>query len=263
MLPTAAALEAARRQSAWFQEHPEDRPPDPIPQTRGPAAPAPDLSAFRDPEWPGRWAEIGLVILALATLVEVVFDVWHLSILSRDLSDPGNAQAYFDSNDRLDAVGIAMALGWLVCVITFIAWMRRAYRNLPAIGAVQRFKPGWAVGGWFVPFLNLWRPKQIVNDIWRTGDPQAPPTLAPSRYTELRVPWTITAWWLLFIVGNAAGRLLLRTSTGTVAGERLYTQRDLAGGVLDILALLLAFVVVRSLTRRQQARARALAAAPD
>lgn len=252
LLATPGALSASHRNAAWLDAHPEHR-------QSAADGPGPDLSAFRDPEWPGRWAEIGLVLLAIASLCEIAFDLWHLSILGRDLGDPANAQAYLDSTDRLDAMAIAIGIASLVCAITFVVWTRRAYRNLPAIGAVQRFKPGWAVGAWFVPVLNLWRPKQVINDIWRTGDPDAPRVLAASRYEHLRVPRAITAWWLLFILGNLADRLLWNASVDTVAHERASTQRDLTSSAIDIVTLALAFAVVRLLTRRQQARARALA----
>jgi hypothetical protein len=26
--------------------------------------------------------------------------------------------------------------------------------------------PGWMIGGWFGPILNLWRPLQWVRDLW-------------------------------------------------------------------------------------------------
>ena len=51
--------------------------------------------------------------------------------------------------------------------VFFLFWFHRAYRNLPALGGDRRYGTGWAIGSWFVPFLNAWRPKQIVNDIWR------------------------------------------------------------------------------------------------
>jgi hypothetical protein len=35
----------------------------------------------------------------------------------------------------------------------------------------QRFSAGWAVGSWFVPFVNLVVPKQVVNDVWRASTP--------------------------------------------------------------------------------------------
>ena len=53
-----------------------------------------------------------------------------------------------------------------------IAWTSRLYRNLRPLGVRRlRFTEGWAIGGWFVPFVNLVRPKQILNDIWRGSDP--------------------------------------------------------------------------------------------
>ncbi len=33
----------------------------------------------------------------------------------------------------------------------------------------RRYGHGWAIGGWFVPILNFWRPMQVVNDVWRAG----------------------------------------------------------------------------------------------
>jgi hypothetical protein len=264
LLPTTASLEAGRRNAVWLDAHPEHRRQVPIATVPPPgtAVRPPDLAAFRNPEWPGRWAEIGLALLALVCAIDVGLDLWHLSVLGRDLSDPANAQAYLDSVDRLHGIAIAVLLAWLTCAVTFIAWMRRSYRNLRAVGAGQRFKPGWAVGGWFVPFLNLWRPKQLVNDIWRGSDPGAPPMLPANAYERAPVPRTITLWWALFLVGNLVAGRLWRAPLDTVADERAFIQRDLAGTAIHIVALILALVVVRSLTRRQQARAQSLAALP-
>ena len=57
-------------------------------------------------------------------------------------------------------------------------WMFRAYNNVDAVApGARRYDGGWAIGSWFVPILNLFRPKQIINDIWRaaTGSPTRPP----------------------------------------------------------------------------------------
>jgi hypothetical protein len=43
----------------------------------------------------------------------------------------------------------------------------RAYSNLAA--GQRRHSSGWAIGSWFVPILNLFRPAEIANDIWRTS----------------------------------------------------------------------------------------------
>ena len=35
----------------------------------------------------------------------------------------------------------------------------------------QRFSPGWSVGWWFIPALNLLRPYQVIKEIWRGSYP--------------------------------------------------------------------------------------------
>ena len=53
-----------------------------------------------------------------------------------------------------------------------IAWTSRLYRNLSALGVGPlRYTEGWAIGAWFIPFFNLVRPKQILDDIWRGSGP--------------------------------------------------------------------------------------------
>lgn len=44
----------------------------------------------------------------------------------------------------------------------FLVWFWLAYRNLDALDLRRRYGTGWAIGGWFVPFLNLARPKQVA-----------------------------------------------------------------------------------------------------
>jgi hypothetical protein len=61
--------------------------------------------------------------------------------------------------------------------VLFIRWTRQGYRNADIVApGVRRFGHGWAIGAWFTPFLAVWRPKQIVNDIYAAGhDPAGPP----------------------------------------------------------------------------------------
>ena len=72
------------------------------------------------------------------------------------------------SNDhRQKAIAIFMLLLIIGTIITFIMWFFRAYKNLHILKIkLLQHSPGWAIGAWFVPFLNLVRPFQIMNEIW-------------------------------------------------------------------------------------------------
>jgi hypothetical protein len=145
--------------------------------------------------------------------------------------------------------------------VFFITWFRRAYRNLPVLGAAGlRYRSGWTIGCWFIPIAGLIIPKQIANDIWRASDPSAPPEQGVSWRTRA-VPPLLTFWWILWIASIYVGNQELRTAFSEDTPENLQNGDyiDIASAVLDIGAAALAIAVVVALTRRQQARASALA----
>lgn len=154
--------------------------------------------------------------------------------------------------DRAAAVNQLWAGAFVVTGIVFIVWFHRAYDNLEALGARMRHTPGWSIGGWFVPFAWLVIPKRAANDIWwgTAGGPG-----------EQRRPFPalLTAWWLSTWIAVIAMR---------GAGAESYTReevldsfhRDLAletstiaiaGSVLLLVAAVLALLVVRSISQRE------------
>ena len=88
----------------------------------------------------------------------------------------------------------------------FLRWFYAAYGNLPLLSAGSpRFKRGWAIGAWFVPILNLFRPKQIANDIWRGSDPQLSPGASPD-WSGGSLPGLYALWWGGWIVDTRTTR---------------------------------------------------------
>jgi hypothetical protein len=145
---------------------------------------------------------------------------------------------------------------FIVTAIAWMVWFRRAYRNLPELGAHDlRYKRGWAVGAWFVPFLNLWRSKQIANDIWRASDPSAP-AHQDAAWHERPVPRLLAVWWLFWIVtsmlSNVAGRLIFDADTleEHISSTNLMMWAD----GISALSAVPAILVVRRITRRQDDR---------
>jgi hypothetical protein len=175
--------------------------------------------------------------------------------------------AYEQADDRSAASAVAAAEQRFeptmhvlssVTVITFglaalvwIAWLHGMHGNLrafPALG-LPRHAQGWAIGGWFVPLLNLVRPKQMMDDAWRGSDP----TLnRPGARHPVDVPWYFHLWWmscLLVCLSLMSGN----GGQGTDLSGRINTAYDLIQDDLFIaVAAALAFVVVVTLTRRHR-----------
>ena len=105
-----------------------------------------------------------------------------------------------DAEDAFSAASILYGVSALLGPIGFLIWWWRAYSNLPAItGQELRFGRGWAIGAWFVPILNLWRPKQIGNDIWRGGDRSA---RGNRDWTSLPVNQLVHWWCELYVFAS-------------------------------------------------------------
>lgn len=159
-------------------------------------------------------------------------------------------------------VGLAALLQFpifIATVIAFLLWEYRAHSNLNALKPENlEFTPGWAVGWWFVPFLNLFKPFQAMREIWWESDPDGvnfndePTFLSASLHSA---PGFMTIWWAFWIISNIANNLASRAfdpdnpESAAIGGTVV-----IAAGILTIIAAVLAITVVRDITDRQERR---------
>lgn len=220
-----------------------------------PVAEPPAAIAQDRPHRLGGLARVLLALLALGILADAagaITGVDQLGVLDRLVSGEDVPGGEIDASDnRYALVGGLQSFAVLGTVVLWLIWFRRAYHNVERLApGGTRFGHGWAIGAWFVPFLNLWRPKQIANDIYRSG---ATDTAAGIPFRERGVdPW-LHVWWGLWILTSVLGRVGL----GNVFGaETLKQQRDsdaatIGSDATSVLAGMAAFYVVLTLTRRQ------------
>ncbi len=202
-----------------------------------------------------RWL-VGLLVIDVALYALGTFsDLSYLALIEQIRQGTVTTAEVTAADRRLATVAVVQLAAYLVTAIVFIVWFRRAYRNLGSLGASWlRFKPGWAVGSWFVPFLNLVRPKEIANDIWRVSDPQLPEELNGPALGE-PVAGIVNMWWAALTVDAVMARALLGSDPApTLDGLAAATRLGLAAELLGIVTSALAIMVVRAITERQNQR---------
>lgn len=193
---------------------------------------------------------VALVVSAVVDSVAALLGARYASALGR-LIDGAPAVDAVGIENAYAAVGGVQLLVLLTTGVLFLVWFSRidaAARQLGVAGI--RHSHGWAVGSWFVPFLNLIRPKQMVDDAWRVSDPVLPP--GAHREAAPGVPGWITLWWVLWVVGNIVG---FRAATFSTELEAVRTSA-VVGVVSDlvfVVAAVLAALLVRRLTGRLHA----------
>jgi hypothetical protein len=63
------------------------------------------------------------------------------------------------------------AIPSLVSEVTFFVWQFRSAQVARSIGYPARHSPGWGIGCWFVPIVNIWMPYQAVRDLLPSSHP--------------------------------------------------------------------------------------------
>ncbi len=219
---------------------------------------------IRPLEGRARWAVIALVAVIVSDVIAIWSDWLEIDLMNGVLEGEVASIDDLQSNDdRQSIVGILQFFALVVSAFFFIRWFHAGYVNLRALDQPNlRFRAGWAIGAWFVPILNLWRPKQIANDIWRGSDPDAS-SFHESAWKDAGIPLLLGLWWAAWIATNVIGNAVGRAWFGrdTADDIRDAATLDLASSVVDIGAAVLAVLVVRRLTARQAERGNRLAAA--
>lgn len=135
----------------------------------------------------------------------------------------------------------------LACYIWAGCWVYRAACNVRALGAQGLDdSPGWAVGWYAVPVMNLVRPLRAMTQIWLGSE-------APARWQKLGTPSLLRVWWVFWIAGNFSYWFVSQYLRPEHTFEGLHTQQVLllCGQGLNLCAAALFLLVVTRLTRMQ------------
>jgi Domain of unknown function (DUF4328) len=219
---------------------------------------SPDLDGYGPLSSRAAWAKRALIAVVVLNVVSIVSAYFAYQTYGADIV----TQDDLDMTDlREGGVALLTLIALVVAVVMFIRWFRRAYSNLPALGATNlRFQTWWTIGAWFIPIVNLFRPKQIANDIWRGSDPERRPDEAP-RWEGAVVPDLFQWWWAFYLFSawleNASFRVEL--AANDLDGYRNAAAVTMAVNAFEAVAGVLAVLVVDRATRRQEARASRLA----
>lgn len=239
---------------------------------------------FRPTRQIALWVMLLLGFLAMLEGINIVANAVELFLVSQhpetvasSLSDSDADFTEMPGGSLQMAVGlIALGVGgfsflaYLATIVVFLIWMHRSYVNLKPLGTTHtEYSPGWAVGSWFVPFVNLVRPYSIIKEIWFGSDPDDVNTEGSPLGSTLEMAKIVTPmfgfWWAMWIISNVFNNISTRLSFRSTSLDDHVMSFWLAiiASVLTIVAAFLAISVVNAITKRQEEKyKRQMAVAP-
>lgn len=182
----------------------------------------------RDPQQYYNVSPIGVWVARLLLIV-VLFELLYGVVAVTDFAIYSNADgAFFDPSVELFSAGYLVfssiaGLGYAgVYFATLIAaaiWIYRVAFNAraaaPGEGAVS---PGWAVGWYFIPIMNFWKPYQSMKKVWQVS------------LGSEGVPRFFGWWWAAWLVTNILGQISFR-----ILGAAQDAEAYAGSAMLDII----------------------------
>lgn len=185
----------------------------------------------------------------IACIVLLIFESLYIAssalqyVLLTDIANDvfvSNEEA--EANDlRHTIIAALYTLGQLTFIVLFLQWFRRAYFNLHKRVNNLSYSDGWAVGAFFVPIVNLFRPYQIMKELYVETR-----NFLKSPNVELRTN-VIGIWWALWISTSVTSRISYIISKGNPNLNQLIdsTMFDAISGVFGVAALISLYKVIK------------------
>lgn len=135
----------------------------------------------------------------------------------------------------------------LICAIFFIMWFRRAYYNLSQLVLNVSYSDGWAAGVWFVPIVNLFRPYQMMKELYEKTE-----SLFIKRNIKFESDFksnSVLIWWIFWIASYITENIIYR-----LENSKNYSIEDLLNipifdtieNILVIISAIFAIKVIKN-----------------
>lgn len=165
---------------------------------------------------------IGDGLLILVSITEIIF-IRRREMLSDDMIRLWEA---------LPLVGWLLVAIFVVMVVMISMWLYRAAKNARSIRPRMETSPGWAVGWYFIPVANLWKPYQAMAEIWRIS-------CAPDRWKSADTPLAMKAWWGAWLASNIMSNVSNRMAN-MASTDQAFIASDMAVIFISLVSIVAA-----------------------
>lgn len=196
-----------------------------------------------------------LAAILVTALLAAASDAMTIRYLRDVLDGAPVAQERAELSSFMSAVTRLMKLGArLLCLIVFLFWFYRAQDNLvqSQLRGV-RYTGGWTIAGFFIPFLNLVRPCQVMNET-HAGSAFLAKGGTGRAWRGTVSSGPVAIWWGMLLLQTILSRVDARGFASAETGEELLSAAwvGLASSLFDVPTVAAAVYLVLRITRFQE-----------
>jgi hypothetical protein len=196
-------------------------------------------------------AAISLLIVDIACyFVEIIYNIVFISYFP----DLGESESLTNSEMAMSFLALGLlslkVVAYIATIVVFLIWLHRVYKNLIALNVQSlQVSPGWAVGYWFIPIVNLFKPLQIVNEVYHGSNSED--LKDGYGFSNTSTTMLLGFWWACWLASNVAGRIASALEKAAKDVTQTSVVVYIASLSFGIMAGLLLIFVIQEIDRRQ------------
>lgn len=200
----------------------------------------------------GKYAITLLWLIFALEIISLILYISQYQILNQNSNENNVPQSILTfANNSIDAIGILYTIIYIMSAIAFLMWFRRAYYNLHLKVNHLSYKESWSLWSWFVPILNLFRPYQIMIELFLHTDILLSKKI--KNYQPSHASSLIGFWWFLWLISSFFGNYVFRYSSNANSTEELITSAMLSiiNSVIGIGSALITIHLLKIYTKEE------------
>lgn len=186
-------------------------------------------------------AQLLVLIVLVLDIISIFSSYLQYNLLVAFQNNEEITEQMIESNDtREQSIAILYIVIFIISSVTFIQWFRRAYFNLN-IRINCEHSEGWAAGSWFTPIISLFRPYQIMKEMWT----KTSQLINSKSANKIEVnTMLIGIWWTLWIFTNFIGNYIFK-SIFKEENVQNFINTTVADIVVSIIGIPLAIITIQ------------------
>lgn len=193
-------------------------------------------------------AKLAISLIFVVMIIRIVS--LYSDTLELQLLHSGFSQDEAEANDlRQRIIGWIYLVAFIVSVVTYINWFRRAYYNLHCRAEYLDYSESAAAYSWFIPFVNWVRPVKIMKELYSETENYIQ---KHSENYNLNINHNlITIWWTLWIICNILGNIQFRLSRNLVTMDDFINSSifSMVNSLLSIPLAIFAILVIKEYSK--------------
>ncbi|MES2836949.1 MAG: DUF4328 domain-containing protein [Bacteroidota bacterium] len=206
---------------------------------------------FKPNDKRAKYAIIGIWIVFTIEIISMLSNYLQYDLIDSVMNGLSISQLVADNNDkRQQIINLISLLFIIVSGVAFIYWFRRAYYNLGLIANTMH-TDNWAIWAWVTPIISLFRPYQIMKELYEKTDNYLIDEKGIS-VEKTKLPF-IGVWWFFWLAARTTESVLSKiySKSDTIEQIMFSTKMFIVFNFVELIHCIIAIKIIADYSKKE------------